>query len=378
MILRASGLRKRYGDEAGVDAVIRADLTVGKGEFVAIVGRSGSGKSTLLAMIGALTAPSEGQIILAGQDIWQLPETELADVRRQRIGFVFQFSSLLSNLKAVDNVALPALLGRSVAPAHAYARAQTLLERVGLHDRMFAFPGQMSGGEQRRTVIARALINRPSVLLADEPTSDLDEDTEGEIIALLEVLRHEEEFGMIVVTHNLDLARRADRLFQMRLGALCASDEPLTPILSPPRRADPPKAKILQEIVSSSEGARVFGKLGETLWAAAGRASAIAALVFALVLSVNYGLARYQRNQVEVRRERFAALEELATSTLRSEIASISRLGDGHYEVTIYLENTKGDQPIYVMSPTVQGFVQTGADWQEVPLIRSRMRPPPF
>ncbi|PPD02873.1 MAG: ABC transporter, partial [Methylocystis sp.] len=122
MILSAKSLRKHYGGDPGVDAVISADLIVGAGEFVSIVGRSGSGKSTLLAMVGGLTPPTEGRVQLAGDEIWDLPEAQLADVRRERIGFVFQFQSLLPNLRAIDNVALPALLGDDVTPECAYAR----------------------------------------------------------------------------------------------------------------------------------------------------------------------------------------------------------------------------------------------------------------
>jgi ABC-type lipoprotein export system ATPase subunit len=142
MILCAKGLRKHYGGSSGVDAVVRADLTVGEAELVSIVGRSGSGKSTLLAMVGGLTSPTEGKIQLAGEEnIWDLPETRLADVRRRHIGFVFQFSSLLSNLRAVDNVALPALLGRDVTPERGYARADlevaTLSDAVSTRDAHF-------------------------------------------------------------------------------------------------------------------------------------------------------------------------------------------------------------------------------------------------
>ena len=126
----------------------------------------------------------------------------------------------------MDNVALPALLGRSMTAQDAYLRAQHLLMRVGLDDRMLAYPGEMSGGEQRRVVIARALINKPRLLLADEPTSDLDEDTENDIVVLLEELRREASFGMIVVTHNLELAKRADRMFEMKEGMLTATDLP--------------------------------------------------------------------------------------------------------------------------------------------------------
>ncbi len=368
MILSAKGLRKRYGGDPGVDAVIRADLTVGAGEFVSIVGRSGSGKSTLLAMVGALTPPTEGRVQLTGDEIWNLPEAQLADVRRERIGFVFQFASLLPNLRAVDNVALPALLGDNVTPECAYERAQGLLTRVGLTDRMTTFPGQMSGGEQRRVVIARALINEPRVLLGDEPTSDLDEETEEEIFALLNDLRREEDFGMVLVTHNHALAQRADRMFEMRQGILFPSDEPRAFVAAPLRSTEPTTERASTPVGANVDGARIFEKLGKTLWTTAGRISAAAALVFALASSANYGVARYQQHKLDARQQRLAALEELATSTLRSDIASISRLGDNRYEVTIYLENMKSEQPIYVMSPSVQGFIQVGTGWQETSL----------
>jgi len=370
MILRTSGLRKRYGAGAGYEAVSEAELTLKQGEFVSIVGRSGSGKSTLLAMIGALTKPSEGQVLLEGEDIWSLPETTLADLRCRHIGFIFQFFSLLASLRAVDNVALPALLGRSMTAQDAYLRAQHLLMRVGLDDRMLAYPGEMSGGEQRRVVIARALINKPRLLLADEPTSDLDEDTENDIIVLLEELRREASFGMIVVTHNLELAKRADRMFEMKQGMLTATDLPEGAFqpARPERRFGPTKSLVPANIAKPADGAPAVDRLGQNFWAAAGRALVFGVMIFALVLLGNYGLVSYQRYQVLVRKERLDALEELATSTLKGEIASVTRLGERHYEVTIYLENTGGDKPIYVMAPNVQAFIQVGSDWQELPL----------
>ncbi|RNJ48835.1 ABC transporter ATP-binding protein [Methylocystis hirsuta] len=368
MILSAKGLRKRYGGDPGVDAVICADLIVGAGEFVSIVGRSGSGKSTLLAMVGGLTAPTAGRVQLAGDEIWDLPEAQLADVRRERIGFVFQFPSLLPNLRAIDNVALPALLGNDVTPEYAYARAQGLLARVGLSDRTTTFPGQMSGGEQRRVVIARALINEPQLLLGDEPTSDLDEETEEEIFALLDNLRREENFAMALVTHNHALAQRADRMFEMRQGILLPCGEPRALVAAPIQRPEPTALKAPAPVGAAADGARDFEKLGKTLWAAAGRIFAAAALMFVLASAANYGVARYQQYELDAGRQRLAALEELATSTLQSDIASITRLGDSRYEVTIYLENTKAEHPIYVMSPSVQGFVQVGVGWQEAPL----------
>jgi ABC-type lipoprotein export system ATPase subunit len=215
MTLSAQSLTKRYGAAPGYAAVRDASLELRRGEFISIVGRSGSGKSTLMAMLGALTRPTEGRLLLDGTDVWTLSETQRATFRARQIGFVFQFPSLLSNLTAADNVAVPALLGRTMAAQDAYARARDLLARVGLADRMDAYPGSMSGGEQRRVAVARALINAPPLLLADEPTSDLDEDTEGDIIDLLEELQRTESFGFVLVTHDLELAQRAERSFEM-------------------------------------------------------------------------------------------------------------------------------------------------------------------
>jgi len=381
MILRATRLQKSYGeDHKRVDAVIQADLSIESGEFVSIVGRSGSGKSTLLAMIGALTRPTSGEITIGSENIWSLPETHLADVRRREIGFIFQFSSMLSNLRAIDNVALPALLGGETPPEQIYARAHDLLTRVGLSRRLFAFPGEMSGGEQRRVAIARALINAPRLLLADEPTSDLDEETEKEIVSLLEALRAEEGFGMVMVTHNRDLATLADRAMEMRQGVLLridtpeveaarantqrveAATRPVRPIFLPaPEKYEPASLAVTQ-------GAQAFHRLGANLWTSVRRVGFAVAVVFGLALALNEGAARYQRYEIETRRARLAALEELATSTLRSDIESITSLGNHRYEVTIYIENTRQNPPIFVMSPSVQAFVQVGTGWQEAPL----------
>ena len=371
MMLRAAGLSKSFGArEATVEAVVNADLVIKGGEFVSIVGRSGSGKSTLLAMIGGLTKPSAGEIVFGEEKLWTLSEQALAELRRRRIGFIFQFSSMLSNLRAIDNVALPALLGRDVAPERAYSRAHDLLTRVGLSHRLAAYPGQMSGGEQRRVAIARALVNEPLLLLADEPTSDLDAETEREIISLLELLRREDGFGMAIVTHNRELAGLADRAYEMRRGVLLPIDAPPAAeraarlrraALPEPRKPEAPLAAV-------AEGARALDRLGANFWPTFGRAAAGSALIFLVIFMANAGVERYQRHQMEARRERLAALEELATSTLRSDVDSIASLGDNRYEVTIYLENMRSDPPIYVLSPSLQAFVQVGTDWREAPL----------
>jgi ABC-type lipoprotein export system ATPase subunit len=369
MILRAVGLRKSYEQgKTRVDAVVGADLTVEAGELISIVGRSGSGKSTLLAMIGALTRPSEGEIVLSGESVWDLSESARSDLRRRRVGFIFQFSSLLPNLRAIDNVALPAMLGGEVAPETAYARAHDLLTRVGLSCRASAFPGEMSGGEQRRVVVARALINAPRLLLADEPTSDLDEETEEEIVALLDALRRDEGFALLLVTHNRDLAALADRKLEMKQGRLFAQSSaqvatrPVRLVVLPP--PPPPEATVVAEV----EGASGFHRLGGNFWETFGRLAAGAALILGLAVLGNYAVASFQRRQVEAQRERLAALEEMATSTLRSDIAEITSLGDHRYKVTFYLENTRVEPPIYVMSPSIRAFVQVGAGWQEAAL----------
>ena len=226
MILSAQTLTKRYAGDPGYEAVRGATLELRTGEFVPIVGRSGSGKSTLLAMLGTLTKPNTGTVLLDGCNIWALPEIRRASFRCREVGFIFQFPSLLANLAAVDNVALPALPGRTMRPRETYARAYSLLARVGLSNRADAYPDGLSGGEQRRVAIARALINSPSLLLADEPTSDLDEDSEADIIELLERLQRSDGFGFVLVTHNLEAAKHAPRIYLMQQGVLSATDLP--------------------------------------------------------------------------------------------------------------------------------------------------------
>jgi ABC-type lipoprotein export system ATPase subunit len=373
MHLSAHSLTKRYGAAANYEAVRDASLELRAGEFVSIVGRSGSGKSTLLAMLGALTTPTAGKILLDGTDVWALTEIERAAFRCRQIGFIFQFPSLVSNLTAVDNVAVPALLGRTMEAETAYARAYDLLTRVGLGERANADPGTMSGGEQRRVVIARALINSPRLLLADEPTSDLDEDSEADITDLLDALRSSEGFGFVLVTHNLKLAGRAQRTYEMRQGVLAAAVLPevavaaarrprhfgpadirVRPDWTPrPRRPIPPRGRI-------ALGANLLRALTTLLLGAAA--------VISGFLLLDFGVAKYQQVQIRERAERIARLADIALSSLQSDIQSVSDLGDGHYQLAVYLLNAGGDDPIFVMLQDMRAYVQVGNVWQEVPL----------
>ena len=220
-MLSCLGLRKDYVTERGaVAAVAGIDLQVAAGRFAAIIGRSGSGKSSLMAMIGGLSRPSAGRVVVNGTDIWDLTENELAAFRNRRIGYVFQFASLLPTLRLIDNVALPAMLNRGGNAGDTYARASVLLGQMGLGDHLDAYPSEVSAGEQRRAVIARALINDPAMILADEPTSDLDEQTEIEIMDELLAANRERGTTLILVTHNLALAEQAEQIVHIAAGEI--------------------------------------------------------------------------------------------------------------------------------------------------------------
>jgi ABC-type lipoprotein export system ATPase subunit len=220
-MLTCGNVGKTYATERGpVVAVGGIDLEVRRGEFAAIVGRSGSGKSSLMAMIGGLSRPSAGTVRVDDIDIWSLTDDDLTNFRSRRIGFVFQFASLLPTLRIIDNVALPSLLGRLADADAAYTRAAELLTRLGLAAKLDAYPSELSSGQQRRAAIARALVNGPSLLLADEPTSDLDEETEAEIMAEFRDLNREARMTIIMVTHNRGLAEQADRVLYIADGAL--------------------------------------------------------------------------------------------------------------------------------------------------------------
>jgi ABC-type lipoprotein export system ATPase subunit len=222
-MLSCGNVGKTYATERGdIIAVTGIDLAVPGGAFAAIVGRSGSGKSSLMAMIGGLSRPSHGEVLVENTDIWALPDDDLAQFRNRNIGFVFQFASLLPALRILDNVVLPALLARGADANAAYGRAAGLLARLGLAEHMDSYPAEISAGEPRRAVIARALINAPSLLLADEPTSDLDEQTEMEIMDQFRDLNLHHGVTVIMVTHNLRLAERADLVFHIANGGLVA------------------------------------------------------------------------------------------------------------------------------------------------------------
>ncbi len=205
--------------EVEVNALQGVDVHITKGEFVAIVGSSGSGKSTMMNLVGCLDLPTRGVIFLDGKDIAKLSESTLAQIRGQKIGFIFQQFNLIPNLTALENVMLP-LEFQDTPAGEARKKAIALLEIVGLSDRMHHLPSQLSGGQQQRVAIARALSNDPEVILADEPTGNLDTSSGTEVMALLERLWKREGKTIIMVTHDMNLAEHAERRIRLKDGKI--------------------------------------------------------------------------------------------------------------------------------------------------------------
>lgn len=217
LLVEAAGLMKTHGrGRASVDALRGVDVTIGRGEWVAVIGPSGSGKSTLMHILGCLDRPTSGSYLFDGRDVGRMSGDQLASMRSREIGFVFQTFNLLPRLSAVANVAMP-LAYAGVTPANAIGRARELLERVGLSDRTHHVPTQMSGGEQQRVAIARALVNDPQMILADEPTGNLDTRTGRDILDLFRTL-NESGTTLVVVTHDPEVAAMAPRVIEMRDG----------------------------------------------------------------------------------------------------------------------------------------------------------------
>jgi lipoprotein-releasing system ATP-binding protein len=219
-MVQVSGLEKTYQTARGPLHLFRGlDLVVESGEMVAVVGQSGAGKSTLLHILGALDAPSAGRVYCASTGLAQLSPRAAAGFRNREIGYVWQFHYLLPEFTALENVAMP-LLARGVKKQEALRTAASWLREVGLEDRGGHRPGELSGGEQQRVALARALVNNPRLLLADEPTGDLDETTAGRVFDLIERLHRSHGLTSILVTHNMDLAARCTRALRLEGGRL--------------------------------------------------------------------------------------------------------------------------------------------------------------
>ena len=217
-MIKLSNLSKIYKDgDQTISAVHDVSLQVAQGDFISIVGHSGSGKTTLLSLMGGLTKPDSGSVVIGGTDIWTLSDDALSEFRNRNVNFIFQFASLVPTLTVLENVLLPSAFGTGGEGLESYAKE--LLGMVGLGDKVRSFPSRLSGGQQRRVAIARAFINSPKVVLADEPTGDLDEATEAEI---MNIFREQNKKGttFVIVTHNQSVAATANKRYSMTSGVL--------------------------------------------------------------------------------------------------------------------------------------------------------------
>ncbi len=229
-VISLQNLKKIYklGDNT-VNALRGVSLDIEEGEFVAITGPSGSGKSTMMHIVGCLDRPTEGHYLLNGKDVSNLSRDELADIRNRQIGFVFQGFNLLPRTTAAENVEVPLLYSRPVmAATERRERALEALKAMGLSDRAFHHPSQLSGGQQQRVAIARALVNRPTLILADEPTGNLDTATSIEVMRLLQELREKQGITIVLITHEPDIAAYGTRIIAVRDGVII-SDKPNAP-----------------------------------------------------------------------------------------------------------------------------------------------------
>lgn len=214
------------GDQK-IEALRSVHLNVEKGSFISIVGHSGSGKTTLLSIIGGLTKPTRGAVSIDGIDVWSLNDGDLSALRNEKIGFIFQFASLIPTLRVIDNVSLPIIFEKRMKGKDrkkVFEYAKELLTTLGLSHKVQSFPSELSGGQQRRVSIARAFINKPSIIVADEPTGDLDMQNESEVMEFFSKINEQDHTTFILVTHNLDLAGMTDKVYHMKDGTLFASN----------------------------------------------------------------------------------------------------------------------------------------------------------
>ncbi|MBJ7427814.1 MAG: ABC transporter ATP-binding protein [Bacteroidia bacterium] len=219
LVIDINGIGKTYKiGEVVVNALVSVDLKIARGEYVALMGPSGSGKSTLMNILGCLDTPSRGSYKLNGTDVSHMTDNELAEIRNKEIGFIFQTFNLLARNSSLENVALP-LVYAGIGKTERLAKAKQALESVGLGERVEHKPNELSGGQRQRVAIARALVNSPAIILADEPTGNLDTKTSHEIMDLLEEI-HQKGNTVIIVTHEEDIAKRAKRIVRLRDGVI--------------------------------------------------------------------------------------------------------------------------------------------------------------
>ncbi len=226
-MIEVRDLTKNYNIDGQIlKAADNVSFTVGDGVMASVIGHSGSGKTTLLSLIGGLTRPDSGKVLINGVDLWSIGDNAMCEFRNRKISFIYQFSSLIPTLTSVENILLPCAFGNYGEDLEEYARE--LLTIVGLKDKIGSYPSHLSGGQQRRVAIARAFINKPEIVLADEPTGDLDEETENDVLGLFRKMNREHNMTFVIVTHNKDISARAEKQFKMSNGILAELAKPGT------------------------------------------------------------------------------------------------------------------------------------------------------
>jgi len=366
VILSARNLSRIYPARRGsITAVDLVSLDIQVGEFVAVCGRSGSGKSTLMAILGALARPDHGTLRLEGTDLLQLPHRKLANLRSHRMGFMLQTNSLLPGLTALDNAALPGLLaGKS--HHHAYCRAQNLLTRLGMGERWDAFPHELSGGQQRRVSLARALQNEPALLLLDEPTSNLDPLAEEEILKVLQELRDERKLAIFAVTHGDQLASLADRVFQMSAGQLALAEKPsAAPVRSSLIERQGPVFEKTPQGLANDETPKA-APVGDWRGPASFFLSTLL-LGSSLLYSTDRIIAWSQGRHLWAQQEKKRITEEIAFRQLRADVDSFDAMEDGNVRANLFLQNFDPSHRFFILGPTIHIFYQADGRWDSVP-----------
>lgn len=350
------------GAIVAVDAV---SMQVAAGECVAICGRSGSGKSTLLALLGGLCAPTSGTVLFAGRPWSALRRAEIQAVRARDIGVLLQESLLLPGLRVLDNVMLPQLVaGRDRGSA--CRQAEAVLERVGLLERWDAYPAELSGGQQRRVALARALATAPRLLLADEPTNDLDVHAEQEIVGILSDIKQAGATTIVLVTHDPQVAAIADRRLWMERGRIAAAGVPSAHRAAVARAEVPPAAAAAFEpppaaLVPQPPTAEGAGWWRTLLPLAVGLGGAATILG-----GIDRVVARNQRQVVETIRRQRRLAEEMALQDLRADIDDVTHARAGTFTATLFLQNFRADRPLHVLGPATDVAVQRDGRWVTV------------
>lgn len=351
-----------------ITAVDDVTIQVAAGECLAICGRSGSGKSTLLALLGGLVRPTSGTALYAGRSWTRLSAAEIQAARAGGIGFLWQESVLLPGLTALDNVVLPQLVaGRG--RAEACGRAEAMLARVGMRDRWDAHPAELSGGQQRRVALARTLATEPRVILADEPTNDLDALAEEEIVRILAEIREAGATAIVVVTHDPAVAAIAHRRLWMERGritdAAVEAGAASTPRIAPPTSsaaAVVPFEPAAADLVPRPPAVAIADWRRTVVPFAVGLGVAAAA-----VAGLDRFVARRQERVVETIRERRRLAEEMALQDLRADVDDVVPTGAEGFTATLFLENFRPERPLHVLGPATGVAVQRDGRWESLP-----------